>query len=304
MAASEGISVSCDCTICSSTFSQNLTQDENLLSIRERELLASIWQHANQFANSNGTESERLETILTYALGETILQRLTCSVGGQALEMIKRQSLAHNSGRLSPLREVASPPPAPATGPRPPSPPPGPGPGVNLINRAYKPGTPIPPSPTPTPHPPVQDPLGPLPPSAPGPGHVEAARLSSRSAVSVADEPEILRAEYVSLDEFLAPEDLQKLTRFVLAHEAEFQISEVISPGVASGIIDPEYRRSRVLMDLGRRGDSLISRVQAAAPRALQKLAMQPFPRTCSGHTLAFVLGDATRHCHRLPRIG
>jgi hypothetical protein len=53
--------------------SQNLTQDENLLSFRERELLGSIWHHANQFANSNGTESERLETILTYALGETIL---------------------------------------------------------------------------------------------------------------------------------------------------------------------------------------------------------------------------------------
>jgi Rps23 Pro-64 3,4-dihydroxylase Tpa1-like proline 4-hydroxylase len=259
--------------------SQNLTLDENLLSARERELLASIWHHASQFAHGNGKESERLETILTYALGETILQRLTCSVGSQALEMIKRESIARHSATLSPLREVASPPPAPATGPRPPSPSPGPGPGMNLINRAYKPGTPSPPSPTPapTPRPPVQDPLGPLPPSAPGPGHLDVARVSSRSAVSVAEQPEVLRAGYVSLDEFLSPEDLQNLTRFVLAHEAQFQISEVISPGVASGVIDPEYRRSRVLMDLGRLEDVLISRVQAAVPRALEKLGMQPF---------------------------
>jgi len=251
--------------------SQNFTQDENLLSSRERELLASIWHHANQFANGNGKDCERLETILTYALGETILQRLTCSVGSQALEMIKLQSVAQNSARPSLLRDLASPPPAPATGPRP-----GPGPRVNLINRAYKPGTPSPPSPTPAPRPPGQDPLGPLPPSAPGPRQLDVARVSSRSAVSVA-EPEVLRAEYVLLDEFLGPEELQDLARFVLAHEAQFQISEVISSSVASGVIDPEYRRSRVLMDLGRLESSLISRVQAAVPRALEKLGMRPF---------------------------
>src|SRR4030095_6778584 len=106
--------------------SQNFTQDENLLSSRERELLASIWHHANQFANGNGKDCERLEAILTYALGETILQRLTCSVGSQALEMTKLQSVAQNSARPSLLRDLASPPPAPATGPRPPSPAPGP----------------------------------------------------------------------------------------------------------------------------------------------------------------------------------
>ena len=32
------------------------------------------------------------------------------------------------------------------------------------------------------------------------------------------------------LDEFLAPQELEELTRFTLEHEADFNVSEVVSP--------------------------------------------------------------------------
>jgi Rps23 Pro-64 3,4-dihydroxylase Tpa1-like proline 4-hydroxylase len=105
---------------------------------------------------------------------------------------------------------------------------------------------------------------------------VESAQ-PARSSVATAEHPDILRAQYVALDEFLAPEELQNLTRYVLAHEADFRLSEVISPGVDGGVIDPEYRRSRVLMDLGKHGDLILSRVRAALPRVMEKLGLQAF---------------------------
>jgi len=81
----------------------------------------------------------------------------------------------------------------------------------------------------------------------------------------------------VVLDEFLAPEELLNLTNYVLAHETDFRWSEVISPGGAGGVVDPEYRRSRVLMDPGKQGDLILARVQAALPCVLSKLGMPPF---------------------------
>ncbi len=256
------------------SLSQDFTQDETLLSLRERELLTSIWRHTRQFANGNSADTERVEKILTYALGETILQRVSAEVGGHVLEAIKQQAVHCGFPARDRLREF-SPPPSPHTGPHPPSPSPSPGPGSKSADRSLSLGTPTPPAPAP--RPPGQAPLGPHPPSpGPGPGSVESAQ-PAHSSVSIAEHPDILRAQYVALDEFLAPEELQNLTRYVLAHEADFRLSEVISPGVHGGVIDPEYRRSRVLMDLGKHGDLIVSRARTALPRVLDKLGLQPF---------------------------
>jgi len=81
----------------------------------------------------------------------------------------------------------------------------------------------------------------------------------------------------VVLDEFLVPEELQNLTSYALAHQSDFKVSEVISPGVIGSVIDPEYRRSRVLMDLGKQRDVVIARLQAALAVVLEKLGMEPF---------------------------
>jgi Rps23 Pro-64 3,4-dihydroxylase Tpa1-like proline 4-hydroxylase len=141
------------------------------------------------------------------------------------------------------------------------------------------------PSPAPGPHPPSPAP-------APGPH-----RSFQTSVVAVQQRPEFLRAECVILDEFLAPEELQELTRYALGRESAFHISEVISPGVEGGVVDPENRRSRVLMDLGKHGEVVVGRIHSALPRVLEKLGMKAFPVsrletqiTASNH------GDFFRH--------
>jgi Rps23 Pro-64 3,4-dihydroxylase Tpa1-like proline 4-hydroxylase len=262
--------------------SQNFTQDENLISSQERELLTSILAHTRQFANGNSADTDRVERILTHALGETLLQRISHAVGSRVLEEIKAQSESDPILKRTRLTEVASPPPSPHTGPHPPSPSPSPGPGVRVASSLSKP----------------------IPYSSSQSSFAETGTtqgnhhpLTVDSSVAVRDSPEILRARYLALEEFLAPEELQTVTSYVLAHEADFRVSEVISPSVAGGVIDPEYRRSRVLMDSGSLGDSLVSRVRAVLPRALEKLGIEPFPIsrvecqiTASNH------GDFFRH--------
>ena len=255
--------------------SQNFTQDETLLSLRERELLANILRHTKTFAKGSLAAVERVEAVLTYALGETMLQRACNSWGSHALEIIKQQSMLSGFPELTPLRQAASPPPSPATGPHPPGPPsPGPGPRANVGERPISVGVATQTSPAAVPRPPANAPASGPRPAAPGPGHIEnvqVSALSTDSCVAVQDRPEIQHAECVVLDEFLAPEELLNLTNYVLAHETDFRWSEVISPGVAGGVVDPEYRRSRVLMGSRKTGrPNPLSRAGRIALRAQQ----------------------------------
>lgn len=96
--------------------------------------------------------------------------------------------------------------------------------------------------------------------------------------VAVMEALEFLPAECVVLEEFLMPAELDVLTRDTLEREMEFQVSEVVSPGVRGGLVDYEHRRSRVLSNLGRPGESLVERVRACLPRILPRLHRQPFP--------------------------
>ena len=236
------------------SFPENLT-NHNLLSPRERELLASILRHARQRADESPEMTRNVEEMLARAVGEVLLERSAEMAGRDVLEQIRQQSF--------PTISAGPPSPSPAPGPHPPAPAPGPGPRRSV--RAGEMSAGPPPSPAPGPHPPAPSP-------APGP-----RRSFQTSAVAVQERLELLRAECVLLDEFLAPQELQELTRFVLEQENAFHISEVISPGVEGGIVDPENRRSRVLMDLGKHGDVVVGRIQSALPRVLEKLGMKTF---------------------------
>ena len=79
------------------------------------------------------------------------------------------------------------------------------------------------------------------------------------------------------LDEFLAPQELEELTRFVQEHEADFSASEVVSPNADGGIVNYEHRRSRVLMDLAQHQDIMLERIKAVLPQVLDKLGMGDF---------------------------
>jgi Rps23 Pro-64 3,4-dihydroxylase Tpa1-like proline 4-hydroxylase len=101
--------------------------------------------------------------------------------------------------------------------------------------------------------------------------------LAEVHEIGVPGRPPILPAQCVVLDEFLVPADLEALMQYALAREADFQLSEVISPGVSGGLVDFQHRRSRVLYDLGKTGTALVERIRACLPRILPKLNHDPF---------------------------
>jgi Rps23 Pro-64 3,4-dihydroxylase Tpa1-like proline 4-hydroxylase len=256
-----------------SSFSDYLT-NHNFLSPRERELLASILRHARQSTDESPNMARSLDAVLARAVGEVLLERAAEMAGCDVLQQIRQQSFPTISGG----------PPSPSPSPHPPAPSPAPGPHRSVRAAEISAGPPSP-SPSPSPHPPAPSP-------APGPH-----RSFQTSVVAVQERPRILRAECVILDEFLAPEELQELTRYAFGLERAFHISEVISPGVEGGVVDPGNRRSRVLMHLGKHGDVVVGRIHSALPRVLEKLGMKAFPVsrvetqiTASNH------GDFFRH--------
>jgi Rps23 Pro-64 3,4-dihydroxylase Tpa1-like proline 4-hydroxylase len=117
----------------------------------------------------------------------------------------------------------------------------------------------------------------PQPPSA-GP-HAVRTTVVSETRSAVAERPVVLPAQCVVLDEFLAPQELEELTRFTLEHEADFSASEVVSPSAEGdgGIVNYEHRRSRVLMDLAHHQEVMLARIKAVLPQVLEKLGMAEF---------------------------
>jgi Rps23 Pro-64 3,4-dihydroxylase Tpa1-like proline 4-hydroxylase len=96
-------------------------------------------------------------------------------------------------------------------------------------------------------------------------------------AIAVAEVPRFLAAEPLILEEFLAPAELQALLQHTLDREAEFQLSEVVSPGAAGSMVDHEYRRSRVLMNLGDYRAVVVNRLESCWPRILSRLGHDEF---------------------------
>jgi Rps23 Pro-64 3,4-dihydroxylase Tpa1-like proline 4-hydroxylase len=96
--------------------------------------------------------------------------------------------------------------------------------------------------------------------------------------IGLLERPRELRAVYATAEEFLMPAELDELMRYTQANEQNFELSEVVSPGVQGrGKVDDEYRRSRVLMNLGVHEARLLERIQGMLPAVFQKLKMAAF---------------------------
>jgi SM-20-related protein len=274
--------------------SGTLLCDERILSVPERELLAKLLQRTR----SNGKTTENaVADAIARTVGELIAERALGVLG----ESITKQLLHHQLGTLAthPNRNTvihAGSPPTSPPSPSPLPPPRPPGTSPPSISAGSPPTSP--PSPSP----------GQLPPRPPGtsPPSISFATTTSRSAttqpesggVAVMDADDYVPAQCVILDEFLTSAELNTLRQYVLDHEMQFEMSEVISPGVTGGAVDYDHRRSRVLMNLDGHENTITDRVLNCLPRVLKKWERDPFPISrLETQTTASNHGDFF-HCH------
>ena len=264
------------------SFSETLMRDERILSAQERALVANLLQHAKTAAGASPETQEAVRTVIASAIGETVAQRAFSVLGGSIVERIIESSsspLAETTGATpsldKPLSTLGTPTPpgpqpqhpgakAPRKEPQPPH-----QPTHRPLRETPSPSQPQHPgTPMTTPAPPAPQPQH--------PGGAVTRKVVTGSSVA-AERPEVLRANCVVLDEFLAPQELEELTRFTLEHEADFQASEVYSPSAEKGVINDGFRRSRVLMELGEQQEMILARIKSALPRVLERLGMEEF---------------------------
>jgi Rps23 Pro-64 3,4-dihydroxylase Tpa1-like proline 4-hydroxylase len=285
------------------SFSETLMRDERILSPQERELLMSLLQNSRAVSSSDPQTQSAVTAAIARSVGETVAQRAFTLLGSSIVEQILARSgmpagteetmfAATVEARApQPPNPVKAPqppntapqPPNPAKAPQPPNPPPHPSPG---------PKAPQPPNTAPQPPNPASRPKAPQPPNALHPQHDprplsvpvqtvgEQSQVNSRGSVGVLDSPEMVRAQCVVLDEFLAPQELEELVSYTLQREAEFQSSELVSSSGEPGMIDHDHRRSRVLMDLGKHEEIILDRIRGVLPRVLDQLGIEQFPVT------------------------
>jgi Rps23 Pro-64 3,4-dihydroxylase Tpa1-like proline 4-hydroxylase len=251
-------------------FSETLMRDERILNAQERSLLATLLQHAKTASPSDPEIQAAVNAVIASAVGETVVHRAFTVMGSSIVERLIAP--AGNTEGIEDTTIYAMPVPQPPGKPQPISPVPQP------------PSTPQPISPVPQP-PGMPQPISPVP-QPPGHGQqplvanmgTDVSDVRSRAQVGVLDRPEILPAECVVLDEFLAPPELKELIAFTLAHEAEFHASEVISP--AGGVIDYQHRKSHVLEQSGPYQELILERIKTVLPSVLRKLNMEECPIT------------------------
>ena len=276
------------------SFSETLMRDERILSAQERALVSTLLQHAKTATAANSQTEEAVRTVIASAVGEIVAQRAFGVLGGSIVERI----LESSSSTSTDFERVE------VLGPKDPQTPSSPGPpGVKAPRKDPQPPThatpkgPQPPThatpkdPQPPTHPSPTAPGQPQPPRVPmgipgvpspspdpqTPSHGVTTTVVSRASTAVAERPEKLPARCVVLDEFLAPQELEQLTRFTLEREADFHTSEVLSPQAEGGMVNYDHRRSRVLMDLGHHQDLMLERIQTVLPEVLKKLDMDDF---------------------------
>jgi len=264
--------------------------DDRILSAQERALVATLLQHAKAATGENQETQQAVGKVIASAVGETVAQRAFAALGGSIVDRILENSSlpAGNSGGVM---KQPQPPRTPMGVPDDPPTPVQPQP----------PRSPMPPTPQKPPLGPVRD--DPPPPVQPQPprGSIDreiiaqqnnaqqsnaqnrnaqttaAQNTAAQNQVATLERPSHLTARCVVLDEFLAPEELDQLTRFTLDQEQSFSASEVLSPLVDGGVVNYEHRRSRVLMDLQHYQGLILDRVKAALPQVLDKLGMEEF---------------------------
>lgn len=249
------------------SFSETLMRDERILSAQERALVANLLQHAKAAAGANPETREAVRAVIASAIGETVAQRAFSVLGSSIVERIIESSSVPTSEGVNRVESMGTPTPP---GPEPQHP------GVKAPRREPQPPGHAPKEPQPPGKPMKAPGPGPAPePQHPGGGTTREVVTASTAAI--AERPEVLRANCVVLDEFLAPQELEELTRFTLEHQADFQASEVYSARVDKGVINDEYRRSRVLMDVPQQQEMILARVKAVLPQVLEKLGMEDF---------------------------
>lgn len=254
-------------------FSDILLQDERIVSLQEREFLADLIRYSQN--NPNQSEPRITQAIARLA-SEVVLQRAGGLVGERVLRKLIAQDLIHRSSkeedfrpdRYADERFTCLP-------PKPPIPsPPSPGPKMyrsadyndlgatsSIADLPPKPPTPSPPS--------------------PGMARPLKSERGPKGILGFAGDEctELVPPRCVVLEEFLAPGELEDLLAYAIAHQKDFVVSEVISPGVNAGsAVDFEYRRSRVLMDLGPHHRTIVNRLSATLPRILPRLGLAAFP--------------------------
>jgi len=250
-----------------------LMEDERILGARERALLTSVLQHATADAGLDRRTQEAVRAAIASAVGETVAQRACSVLGASIVEKILERSSAPAREAERAAGEIEArqpePPGEPLKTPGPPSPP----------GQPEPPGTKLPTDVPVQPEPPgvkrpAKAPKLPVQPEPPGPK--ANATIASETVVEITERPAVLPARCVVLDEFLAPQELEELTRFTLAHEAEFRTSEVIS-ATEGGVINYEHRRSRVLMEIGRYENLMLERIRSVLSQVLRRLEMDDF---------------------------
>jgi hypothetical protein len=284
------------------SFSETLMRDERILSSQERDLLATLLQHAKTATNENAETQDAVRAVIASAVGETVAHRAFAVLGGSIVERILENSplpqvdsLGARTTEYAGPKTPKEPDPPGVRAPKEPlrdTPVPSPGPKEPDPPAVRAPGKPLRDMPVPVPVPPKPpDPPGvrapgkplrdmpvpvPVPPKPPDPpGQSVHTTVVSETRVAVAERPAVLPAKCVVLDEFLAPAELADLMRFVLEHEVDFKTSEVVSPREDRGVINYEHRRSRVLMDVAQ--DVILERIKSALPRVLDALGMEEF---------------------------
>lgn len=222
-----------------SSVSEILAQDERILSASERELLASLLQHAGRNHAARPELADAIRETIDRAVGEIVTQRAFGIVGNRVLQQLL-------GGRTTSGWRLGTPPTAPPS--------PGDSPRV----------------PGPSQVPPGQTPSGIS-------AHARLRRENDCHGIAVPERAALMPAQAFVLDEFLAPQELSDLVGYTLMHESDFQVSEVIAPGVDASRADFSTRRSLVLMELEKHREVMVSRIQACLPQVLQKLGMEPF---------------------------
>jgi SM-20-related protein len=260
------------------SFSETLVRDDRILSAQERTLVSTLLQHAKAASGSNQETQEAVRAVVASAVGEVVAQRAFAVLGGSIVERILESSALVTDATADRSTEVLGPgdPQTPTRTPLRPSEP-------QTPTRAplKSPGEPQTPTRAPLkspgePQTPTRAPLkSPGEPQTPTRGVVTT--VVSEASIAIAERPQSLPARCVVLDEFLAPQELEELTRFTLAHENDFQVSEVLSPHAEGGVVNYDHRRSRLLMDLERHEDVMLERIKSVLPQVLKKLDMEEF---------------------------
>jgi Rps23 Pro-64 3,4-dihydroxylase Tpa1-like proline 4-hydroxylase len=263
------------------SFSETLIQDERILSAQEHALVSTLLQHAKSAAGSNPQTQEAVRLVISSAVGEIVAQRAFAVLGGSIVERILESSaIAGTDSTAERTAETLGQPGQP--GPQTPTSP-GP-PGVKAPHKEPQPPrhSPTAPGQPQSPGTPLKSPgvpPGPQTPTSPGP-HGVVTTVVSRASTALTERPETLPARCVVLDEFLAPQELEELTRFTLDHENDFQISEVLSAHEEGSAVNYDHRRSRVLMELERHQDVMLERIKSVLPQVLDQLGMEEFDIT------------------------